>query len=562
MSFRDGFAGGINGDKTLCIADHAPTDITLSNDTLDDNSLIGTVVGTLNGKDPDDIPQDLTFALTASNNADFTIENNTLKSKRVFDAQTKSKVTVSIEVTDPWGAKYTKDIKVTIIDKKVPTGTITSNETSTTTNDVILTLTVSEPLSSTPTGWTQDPNNPLIYTRTVENNGEITVDFTDQVGNPGSTTFNVTNIDRPNIIENPTQVPSPKYYAKVEFLPGTNGTLNGTTVFYVLKNKEINLTAPTVTPNFGYTFNGRNTQVTTNFTTDVTYTAQYTSSKVTLTHSHASLTAGKNLPTSMPTISDIETTYFTQTSPVNATLADVSDADLDGVWKFQSWSPATITVNTASDPTNFTAQWAFTPNQHNITYNFKAEDQNLTLPDAVNNLKPQNATAIMEDVINPSATFNPIEITDTTNPLKTGTWTFVARDQASKTVEKSDVEFIGTWKFTPKPATVRYNFQSADTTALLESLNAYKPADENTTYGQTITPTEPTKTSEKTSDGTWNWQGWTETTKQVTEDVITFVGNWLFDPKPTGSITGQPTQWTKNTVTLRLTTNEDVSTPN
>jgi len=259
---------------------------------------------------------------------------------------------------------------------------------------VILTLTVSEPLASTPTGWTQDPNNPLIYTHTVENNGEITVNFTDQVGNPGSTTFNVTNINRPDIIENPTQVPPSKYYAKVEFLPGTNGTLNGTTVFYVLKNKEIKLNVPTVTPNFGYTSNERNTQVATNFTTDVTYTAQYTSSKVTLTHSHASLTAGKNLPTSMPTISDIETTYFTQTSPVNATLADVSDTDLDGVWKFQSWSPATITVNTASDPTNFTAQWAFTPNQHNITYTFKAEDQNLTLPNAVTDLT-QNATAIM-----------------------------------------------------------------------------------------------------------------------------------------------------------------------
>ena len=254
---------------------------------------------------------------------------------------------------------------------------------------MILTLTVSEPLSSTPTGWTQDPNNPLIYTRSVENNGAITVNFTDQVGNPGSTTFNVTNIDRPDIIKNPTTAPSPKYYAKVEFLPGTNGTLNGTTVFYVLKNKGINLTAPTVTPNFGYTFNGRNTQVATNFTTDVTYTAQYSQ----------------------------------------------------------------------------------------------------------------------------------------------------------------------------KPATIKYEFQSADTTALLESLNAYRPADENTTYGQTITPTSPKKTSEKTSEGTWNWKGWTETSKQVTEDVITFVGKWLFDPKPTGSITGQPTQWTKNTVTLTLTTNEDVSIP-
>ena len=275
------------------------------------------------------------------------------------------------------------------IDKKVPTGTITADQTSTTTNDVILTLTVSEPLASTPTGWTQDPNNPLIYTRTVENNGEITVDFTDQVGNPGSTTFNVTNINRPNIIENPTTTPPSKYYAKVEFLPGTNGTLNGTTVFYVLKNKEINLTAPTVNPNFGYTFNGRNTQVATNFTTDVTYTAQY--------------------------------------------------------------------------------------NQ--------------------------------------------------------------------------------------KSARVEYKFQSDDTTALLESLNAYKPDPENTTYGQTITPTSPKKTSEKTSEGTWKWKGWTETSKQVTEDVITFVGKWLFDPKPTGSITGQPTQWTKNTVTLTLTTNEDVRPP-
>ena len=96
---------------------------------------------------------------------------------------------------------------------------------------------------------------------------------------------------------------------------------------------------------------------------------------------------------------------------------------------------------------------------------------------------------------------------------------------------------------------------------MLESLNAYKPAVINTTYGQTITPTSPKKTSEKTSEGTWNWKGWTETSKQVTANVMTFVGKWLFDPKPTGSITGQPTQWTKNTITLTLTTNEDVLPP-
>ena len=243
--------------------------------------------------------------------------------------------------------------------------------------------------------WIENSNDIATYSRVGDipntasygtKTGTIKITYSDGSRDEVQINFEVLT----DIIVNPTQVPSTKYYARVEFLPGTNGTLNGTTVFYVLKNKEINhLPTPTVNPNFGYTFNGRNTQVVTNFTTDVTYTAQYSQ----------------------------------------------------------------------------------------------------------------------------------------------------------------------------KPATIKYEFQSADTTPLLESLNAYKPAVINTTYGQTITPTSPKKTSEKTSEGTWKWQGWTETSKQVTEDVITFVGKWLFDPKPTGSITGQPKEWTKNTVTLTLTTNEDVRPP-
>lgn len=151
MSFRDGFAGGIDGNKTLCVVDQAPTEeITLSNNILNDNSPIGTVVGTLTGKDPDDLSQDLTFALKDPNNADFTIENNTLKSKRVFDALTEPKVKVSIEVTDPWGAKSTKEIEVTIIDKKVPTGNVNTEPTNYTNGSITLTLTVNEPI--------QDPN--------------------------------------------------------------------------------------------------------------------------------------------------------------------------------------------------------------------------------------------------------------------------------------------------------------------------------------------------------------------------------------------------------------------
>ena len=69
-------------------------------------------------------------------------------------------------------------------------------------------------------------------------------------------------------------------YVKVEFKPGTNGSLTGTTMYWVKPEVEVNVPAPTVTPNVGYKFDKWNKDLTVNLqASDSPYeiTAGYTS---------------------------------------------------------------------------------------------------------------------------------------------------------------------------------------------------------------------------------------------------------------------------------------------
>ena len=69
-------------------------------------------------------------------------------------------------------------------------------------------------------------------------------------------------------------------YVKVEFKPGTSGTLEGTTEYWIKPGVAVNVPAPTVKPNVGYKFTGWDKGLTvTAKANDPTYeiTAQYTS---------------------------------------------------------------------------------------------------------------------------------------------------------------------------------------------------------------------------------------------------------------------------------------------
>ena len=70
-------------------------------------------------------------------------------------------------------------------------------------------------------------------------------------------------------------------YVKVDFKADVDtqdparGTLTGTTTYWVLKNTDVTVPAPKVTPNSGYTFTEWSPAVKTNYYADTTHTAQY-----------------------------------------------------------------------------------------------------------------------------------------------------------------------------------------------------------------------------------------------------------------------------------------------
>ena len=74
-----------------------------------------------------------------------------------------------------------------------------------------------------------------------------------------------------------TKNPSDTDYVKVTFVAGDNGTIANTetTTYWVLKNTDVTVPAPKVTPNSGYTFTEWSPAVNTKYDADTTHTAQY-----------------------------------------------------------------------------------------------------------------------------------------------------------------------------------------------------------------------------------------------------------------------------------------------
>jgi outer membrane protein assembly factor BamB len=134
-SYQIWVQGTDSGGKTfispvnISIADNndSPTDITLSATTFMENSLSGTLVGTLDATDQD-TTDTFTYALVdgGTDNASFSIPNGTnqLLTADTFDFEgAQQDFSIKIEVTDsPSGATYTKDFTITLTnDNEAPT---------------------------------------------------------------------------------------------------------------------------------------------------------------------------------------------------------------------------------------------------------------------------------------------------------------------------------------------------------------------------------------------------------------------------------------------------------
>ncbi|QSV55193.1 MAG: DUF4347 domain-containing protein [Dolichospermum sp. UKL201] len=129
--------GGLSFEKQLTIGvtnvNETPTNLTLSNSTIAENQVIGTVVGNFSSTDPD-TGNTFTYSLVtgtgATDNSLFSITNNQLKTNAVFDFETKNSYSVRVRTTDQGGLSFEKQLTIGVTDvNETPTNLNLSNST-------------------------------------------------------------------------------------------------------------------------------------------------------------------------------------------------------------------------------------------------------------------------------------------------------------------------------------------------------------------------------------------------------------------------------------------------
>jgi len=102
---------------TVGSTNHNPTDISLSNNTIDENQASGTTIGNFSTTDADS-GDTHTYSLVAgsgdTDNSSFIISGDTLKSNTVFDYETKSSYSIRVQTDDGNGGSYEKQFTISI----------------------------------------------------------------------------------------------------------------------------------------------------------------------------------------------------------------------------------------------------------------------------------------------------------------------------------------------------------------------------------------------------------------------------------------------------------------
>ncbi|GAB4366513.1 MAG: hypothetical protein Kow00121_03960 [Elainellaceae cyanobacterium] len=115
----DGAGLGQVLDLTITIGDQnePPVNLSISDSEVDENSPIGTVIGTLNATDPEnDLPLEFELVDGVADNSPFTIVGNELRVNAGLDFETKTTYTLQVRVTDAKGSTTTMPLVITVAD--------------------------------------------------------------------------------------------------------------------------------------------------------------------------------------------------------------------------------------------------------------------------------------------------------------------------------------------------------------------------------------------------------------------------------------------------------------
>jgi hypothetical protein len=121
ITIRSTDQGGLSRDETFTImvlnidenVNAAPTNILISNSTIDENQSSGTLIGTLTTDDPNSSDTH-TYAFTSNPSSAFVISGSQLKSNQIFNFETKNSYPIAIRTTDSKGLSFDQSFSITI----------------------------------------------------------------------------------------------------------------------------------------------------------------------------------------------------------------------------------------------------------------------------------------------------------------------------------------------------------------------------------------------------------------------------------------------------------------
>ena len=253
------------------------------------------------------------------------------------------------------------------------------------------------------------------------------------------------------------------------------------------------------------------------------------------THEFISGTAGKELPQAVKDLLPSDKPDLadgTKTTPTQPVKTEVKTAD--GTWTFKSYDKAEETINGAD--AHFVGTWDFTPAPtYKATHEFVSGTAGKELPQAVKDLLPADKPNLAD-----GTKTTPIQPAKTEVQTVDGTWTFKSYDKNEETINGADAHFVGTWEFTATPSsTYKAVHEFISGTAgkeLPQEVKSLLPSDKSDLAdGTKTTPTQPTKTEVKTTDGTWTFKSYDKTEETINGADAHFVGTWEFTATPSST---------------------------
>ncbi|MGT2841233.1 LPXTG-anchored SHIRT domain periscope protein [Streptococcus gordonii] len=257
------------------------------------------------------------------------------------------------------------------------------------------------------------------------------------------------------------------------------------------------------------------------------------------THEFVSGTPGKELPQEVKALLPGDQTDLkdgSQATPTQPSKTEVKTAE--GTWSFKSYDKTSETINGAD--AHFVGTWEFTPTPtYKATHEFVSGTPGKELPQEVKALLPADQTDLKD-----GSQATPSQPSQTEVKTTEGTWSFKSYDKTSETINGSDVKFVGTWEFTVSPApTVTHKavhefVSGTPGKELPQEVKALLPADiTDLKDGSQATPTQPSQTEVKTTEGTWSFKSYDKTSETINGSDVKFVGTWEFTASPAPTVT-------------------------